>query len=83
MNTIWKYPVKPSVSMPGGATVLTVRYQAGVLMAWCSVDTDAPMVEREFYVYGTGEPDAPASHLEQYVASVQDGPYVWHVYVRG
>lgn len=65
--------------MPEGAHVLTAQMQGGDLVLWAIVQPDKPMEHRKFEVFGTGEPmELPAE--SPYVATVQDGPLVWHVF---
>jgi len=76
MITIYKYPIG-KVSMPKGAKVLTVDVKVGEFYLWAEVDTDAPLEEREFHVYGTGYP-LPDNRC--YIATVFENVFVWHVY---
>lgn len=78
--TIYKYPLEQStttLSLPVGAKVLDVQLQDRRLHLWACVDLAGAHVDRRFLVFGTGHgvPDGL-----QYIATVQDGPYVWHVF---
>lgn len=92
MATIWKFPFNVSdyftVPMPDGAQILHVEAQQfssaadGSPAIWALVDPDAPVVERDFCVFGTGHkvrppgPDMTVSH----VATWLHGPFVWHLF---
>ena len=95
MQVVYKYEVdfKTSldrqvfnVAMPGGVKILSVQTQRErsqrQLCLWALVDVGAqPDVVRTFALLGTGQP-LDMSHAEQleHLATIQDGPYVWHVF---
>lgn len=83
MNTVYKYPIQRGdsqwVAMPHGAKPLHVGLDPnGILCLWALVEESKPMQDRRVYVVGTGHPINFNAH---YVGSVNDGPYVWHVFV--
>jgi hypothetical protein len=86
-SRIFKYPLKvtdvQTVSMPAGAKLLSVMLQYKALYVWARVDPSGPLVERTFYVVGTGNPlpDEDAVWDPAYLGSVIDDPFVWHVFV--
>ena len=85
MKRIYKYELsKPTVRMPQGAEVLTVQIQAGHLCAWALVDDAAPLVDRVFEIIGTGHAIANdgEEYPGEYLGTVQDGPFVWHIFER-
>lgn len=86
-RTIWKFPLgQPgfanSFPMPKGAEILTVQMQGGVPCIWAVVN---PAELRDFWetvtfqIIGTGW-DFDTRHKRKYVGTVQDGPFVWHVF---
>lgn len=86
LKTILKYPIPPTpgdfVSLPAGARILSVQMQAGRPQMWALVDPDAiesPTL-RAIAVFGTGSPIE--GDPGQYLATFQDGPFVWHVFDR-
>lgn len=85
MRAIHKYSLAltdvQALGLPGDANPLTVQFQRGELCLWAVVDPAAPRVPWEVRVLGTGQlfPEAP---LGQYVGTVQQENYVWHVYAR-
>jgi hypothetical protein len=76
---IYKYEVKPEVSMPPGAEILSVQIQGRVPTIWALVDPARSTHEvRHFRVLGTGE--HVATHPGKWLATLQDGCLVWHVF---
>lgn len=71
-------PVVP-VEMPQGSRALEFQYQDGVPCLWAEVDPSRATERRHFEIFGTG-------HLipldAKYVGTVQDPPFVWHLYER-
>jgi hypothetical protein len=85
MKTIWKYPLNITdtqvVKMPQRANVLSAADQYGELCMWALVDTEHELEDRKVQIIGTGNP----ANLEgrwQFVASVQQSVFVWHVFVE-
>lgn len=85
MKTIWKYPLMvtdcQTVRMPQGAEILSVADQRGELCVWALVDPDADLEDRMFYIFGTGNPVSEILPW-QFVGSVQQNVFVWHVFVE-
>lgn len=78
MKTVYKYKIgNGELQLPSGAKVLTAAIQNGDLCIWAEVDDVAIPEHRTFYIYGTGH-IVPENVC--YVATVFDGPFVWHVY---
>ena len=63
-----------------GYQVLSVQMQGGTLCLWALVDTDAPAVNLDILVIATGHNCLET--FAKYLGTVQDGPYVWHVFAR-
>jgi hypothetical protein len=80
VRTIWKYPLPASgrVSMPAGSLIRTIQMQGDAITLWAEVDREALSVERVFLVAGTGS--SIPEQIVNYVGTVQQPPYVWHVY---
>ena len=76
------------IEMPQGAKILSVaRTTSGIttqhyaMHLWARVNTKAPKVRREMFVYGTGEDlTCSPSVLVHFVGTVFAGRYVWHVF---
>lgn len=84
---IWKYELgtnRTTLQMPVGAHVLDAQVQHGGVVLWALVSPDAPKVEREFYVYMTGEMivDTPDYLLYISTVQIQGGDFIAHVFER-
>lgn len=81
--TIFKYPLRTidfqNVAMPTGARILCCQNQHGDITLWAEVDADAKHEMRTFAVVGTGNP-MPTNVGLRYIGSVQQLPFMWHVY---
>lgn len=83
MKTIWKFEVpvedEVSVEMPCHSEVLAVQEgeSPGVLWLWAIVDDTFTTRPRRFSIRGTGH---PLGEVGPYIATVQTGPFVWHVF---
>ncbi len=80
-RVIYKYALTfgtNRVSMPFNAKLLTVQVQAGRFQLWALVDRANRQQERLIVIYGTGHP--LPDKVGDYIATVQEGPYVWHVF---
>lgn len=83
MTTIWKFRLKlhshQTIPVPSGAKPLCVQIQGGSVCIWLEVVPDNPICERIVRVCGTGIPMNTAH--SQYVGTVQQNDFVWHVYI--
>lgn len=83
-NTIYKYPFEigddVTISMPRGATVLSVQMQGETPTMWAIVDPKAPIEARRFRIFGTGHPVPSVFGIGNFVATFQQGPFVWHMF---
>lgn len=84
MITIYKYPLSHGLQqvrpIPVGANIISVQMQDGVPCIWAIVDTTAEVIPVKFQIYGTGQ-EIPTDCLLKHIGSVQDGEYVWHVFM--
>lgn len=85
-RTVWKFTYKVddlvTLSIPDGAQILHHDLDPspprhGYLALWALVDPDAPLTEFSLAVRGTGH---PATGLGRHLATVKDGPFVWHIF---
>ncbi len=69
MKAIHKFTLpfmeQASINMPAGAKVIRCDGVDGFLFVWAIVDTEAPMVRREFHLFKTGAA-MPNDILERY-----------------
>ena len=89
IRTVYKYKLamEPNAAAPsvlkvgGGFQPLSVQMQDGELTMWAEVDGDSSAEELFWYfIVGTGWSVPQGFGLHHHVATVQDPPYVWHVY---
>lgn len=82
-QTIWKFEVpitdRARINMPAGARILSVALGTapGTALLWAEVAPAAGPTDRGFRVVGTGH---PLPEGVTFIGTVQDGPFVWHVY---
>lgn len=92
MKTIHKWPLGDGLSLsnvngvvlrdvPLGAAFLRVGVQGGLLHLWALVNTGSPAAAVTVHVRGTGKP-CEGLDAESYVGTVEDGPFVWHVFAK-
>ena len=82
---IWKFPLRleqsQTIEMPGGAEVLGVADQKGVICIWAMVIVEATKSPRTFEIHGTGHPiDEDVEYGRRFVGTVFQGNFVWHVF---
>lgn len=84
MRTIYKYPLSHGLQqvrhIPVGANIISVQMQNGVPCIWAIVDTTAEVIPVQFQIYGTGQ-EIPTDCRLKHIGSIQDGQYVWHVFM--
>jgi hypothetical protein len=81
MKVIYRYRLhlgEATIETTEGATILSVQMQQGQICVWMECLTGAKYKQRTFTVIGTGHPFDGST--VQYVNTVQDGSFVWHVY---
>lgn len=83
--TVWKFPFSIEddfiVQMPIGARVIHVEVQHGQPCLWAVVNPRAQLVDRWFYLLGTGHPFAveiACRHVGSFLMA--GGDLVWHVF---
>ena len=86
MKTIFKYPLSVTdtqvLKMPKNADVFSAQFQGEQLCVWGLVDTEAELEDREFRIFGTGQPFEVLG-MFRFVDTVQQGDYfVWHVFIK-
>lgn len=88
MNTIYKYTLHTysyqKISIYRHFKPLSVQYQNEDLCLWAEVNTDHPIGLYEVRLIGTGQElnfDTITDDWK-YISTVQDGMFVWHVYIN-
>ena len=85
-QTIWKYPLEiqddQTIRIPIGAEILTAQLQDGNLCLWAVVDADSKALTepRFIQIYGTGHSMVGTSLDRKYIATIQIGWAVYHVF---
>jgi hypothetical protein len=80
---IWKYNVQVSDeaqvrTIPRGGKIVHVDLQNGVPTFWVDIpDVDGPLEQRVFVVRGTGH---WVERSVEYVGTIPDAPFVWHLF---
>jgi hypothetical protein len=90
MLTIYKYPLKKEVNeygslalqMPYNAKPISVINQQGELVMYAEVDTTDLMATRELYICGSGRELPMDIHNYDFVGTVMQAQFVWHVYAK-
>lgn len=89
MRTIYRYELNVDdglsyIDMPEGAKVLSISTERTdpYIEMWAGVDTNNPLVTRQFAVVGTGR-EIPISFI-RFIGTVliDKGEYVFHVFER-
>lgn len=87
MRTIWKFTIPiddvAEISMPAAAEILSIQMQGAALTAWAVVHEGSENATRRFYVVGTGHPLPIAAWSSRFLATVQSGALVWHIFDGG
>lgn len=86
MYSVWKYPLDFAtgirLNMPVGAKILDAQMQDDKITLWALVNTSNDVEKRSFAIVGTGW-DLDEEFLSKgpvYIATVQKGAYVWHIF---
>lgn len=86
MKLIWKYPLdlvgEQTLLVPVLAKPLTTQMQDGTICIWFEVQQHYKESRhpRKVHVVGTGHAEIQEDWL--YAGTVQDGFFVWHIYVE-
>ena len=84
MKVIWKYNIDITdyqvINTRADADFLTVQMQGFYPCIWVAVDTEKENKEYVIEVFGTGNPIP--DHDRDYIGTIQESAFVWHVFVR-
>ena len=83
---IYKYHFKlgdtVEIEMPLASQILSVQIQNGMYCLWALIDQEiTTVVKRKLAIRGTGNPIKGS--LGRYIATIQNGLFVWHVFDLG
>ncbi len=82
-KTIWKYElpmVDTTISMPIGAEILAVQLQKKIVCMWALIDPGSERENRNFRIVGTGSKKKIELKKENYLGTVQQEIFVWHIF---
>ena len=83
-QTIWKFTLEiqdvQTIRMSIGAEILTVQIQYGKPCLWAVVDGSALKEPRFIQIYETGQAMIGMSWDRKYIATIQIGQTVYHVF---
>ena len=86
MKTIYKYQLEireyQQIWIYENPIILSCQMQKGYPCIWASVDTDNNRIQRDIYIYETGRDIGEILLDLKYIDTVQEGWYVWHVFVK-
>jgi hypothetical protein len=68
------------VSMPAIHRMLDVQVQRGTITLWTDVDEESPARKVKILCFGTGTNNPGPEVADEYIATVQDGVFVWHFF---
>lgn len=87
MKVIYKYPIRrypgqTTIEMYKDKQILKLDYDPnGILCIWTLVDTELEKENVTIALVGTGWPlDELNIQFENYITTINDGPYVWHAF---
>ena len=83
---IWKFELTKErtqlVKMPEKSEIMDIQMQNGNLVMWALVDTESKNIEVKINMYGTGWEIKDNRTKDEYLATVQDGEFVWHFFMN-
>ncbi len=80
-KTVLDLTERQQIMVPILAEMLSVQRQGDSLCLWYRCDPNAQKEARSIAIVGTGQP-APLLHEAEHIGTVQDGAFVWHVFIR-
>ncbi len=85
-RVIHKYPLRSPltfVRVPAGAQLLSVQAQGADICLWFLVDPAEARVNRRYFLSVNTGDEFDSEHYEgQFIATVQIGQIVWHIFER-
>ena len=84
MKTIWKYALESlrpqEITLRKNAEILSAQFQNEKLCLWVLLDTGEIEETYRIHIIGTGF--NINVKLDYYIGTVQQDPYVWHVFAE-
>src|SRR4029078_2327986 len=84
LNVIYKYRIpitdEGALSLPIGAEFLSAQQQHEAISVWYLVDPYVKLEKTRYRIYGTGHQVLEPLDELHYLATVQVGEYVWHLF---
>ncbi len=80
MKVVYKYNLglgPNEITLPKDSKIVAFRMQEGKMCIWAVVYTMQPEEVRRLNVRGTGQ---ELFDNEEHIATLQDPPYVWHLF---
>lgn len=86
MRVIYKYPFNldqvQTIEMPEAAQILKIDLVNNEYYLWALVNTDEAIVERTIEIFGTGHEIPEGAAYRKYLGTVNNAPFIWHVFER-
>jgi hypothetical protein len=83
MKSIYKYPIEDGTIIDAPIEhILDVQIQNGELVAWATIKNRQPNRKILFKIFGTGWEFTDDFEFGTYLKTVQDGPWVWHIFAK-
>lgn len=83
MKSIYKYPIDDGVIVEAPIeSILDVQFQNGELVTWATINDRQPNRKILFKIFGTGWEFPDDFEFGTYLKTVQDGPWVWHIFAK-
>ncbi len=84
-NFVFKFKLKitdsQDIHMHRGAKILSAQFQGEDLCLWALCDPQAPQHGRTILLNGTGHQIEERNDKDlEFIATVQDGRFVWHIF---
>jgi len=81
---IFKYPLELNesqyITIPKDHKILSVQVQRDTICVWALIDDDTERIVQPIRIVGTGHSIPSMNPLGEYIGTVQQGGFVWHVF---
>jgi hypothetical protein len=69
------------LKMPEKSEIMDIQMQNGKPVMWFLTEPDSKEIEVRINIYGTGWEIQDNGTKDEYLATVQDGDFVWHFFM--